>query len=105
MDNELIQLGLKIGNKRREKNYTQGELAEKLSISNNHLSSLENGRSSPSFKLFKKICIELDLDPGYLMFDDSENIPVSESLIKKINCCDTEQQIFISKIIDIMLNK
>ena len=105
MDNDLIQFGLKIGNKRREKDFTQEELAEKLGISNNHLSSLENGRSFPSYKLFKKICKELDLDPGYLMFGDSENVPISESLLYKINCCNTEQQIFISKIIDILLNK
>lgn len=105
MDNELIQLGLKIGNKRREKNLTQDELANILSISNNHLSSIENGRSYPSYKLFKMICIELELDPGYLMFGNSENIPISETLLNKINCCDTEQQIFISQIIDVLLNK
>ncbi len=105
MDKDLIQLGLKIGNKRREKNLTQGELAERLNISNNHLSSLENGRSGPSYVLFKELCEELELDPGYLMFGESENIPVSDSLIHKLNCCDTEQQIFISQIIDIMLNK
>lgn len=105
MDNDLIQLGLKIGNKRREKDLTQGELAERLCISNNHLSSIENGRSSPSYTLFKKICMELDLAPGYLMFGDSENIPVSDLLISKINCCNTEQQIFVSKIIDILIEK
>ena len=105
MNNELIELGLKIGSKRREKNLTQDELADLLNISNNHLSSIENGRSGPSYSLFKKLCIELELDPGYLMFGDSDGIPISEALINKINCCNTEQQIFLSKIIDIFLNQ
>ena len=103
MDKNLIRLGLKIGNIRREKNLTQGELAEILNISNNHLSSLENGKSAPSYQLFKKICLELKVDPGYLMFDDSLDIPLSENLINKIKCCSTEQQILISKIVDVLL--
>ena len=42
-------------------------LAEKLNISNNHLSSIETGKQRPSFEMFLQICDTLKINPDYLI--------------------------------------
>lgn len=51
MDVQYKSIGKRIKLRRKELNIKQNELAEKLNISNNHLSSVENGREKPSLEL------------------------------------------------------
>ena len=52
-------MGNRIKLRRKELRIKQSELAEKLDISNNHISSIENGREKPSLDILLKICEEL----------------------------------------------
>ena len=45
-------MGNRIKIRRKELRIKQAELAEKLNISNNHMSSIENGRQKPSLDIF-----------------------------------------------------
>lgn len=54
MDVQYKSIGKRIKLRRKELNIKQNELAEKLNISNNHLSSVENGREKPSLELLYK---------------------------------------------------
>ena len=56
MDVQYKSIGKRIKLRRKELNIKQNELAEKLNISNNHLSSVENGREKPSLELLLNIC-------------------------------------------------
>ena len=47
-ENPFIEIGKRIAARRNALGMTQLELAEKLEISNNHLSSIENGAAKPS---------------------------------------------------------
>ena len=49
-------MGNRIKIRRKELRIKQAELAEKLNISNNHMSSIENGRQKPSLDIFIRIC-------------------------------------------------
>ena len=57
MDVQYKSIGKRIKLRRKELNIKQNELAEKLNISNNHLSSVENGREKPSLELLLNICV------------------------------------------------
>lgn len=48
MTNSMELFGEKIKKLRKKMDMTQYEASEKLNISPNHLSSLENGKSNPS---------------------------------------------------------
>ena len=54
---------LKIGNRikkaRIDKNFTQGELAEKVELSNNYISSIERGNAVPSLETFIRISLRV----------------------------------------------
>ena len=49
-------MGNRIKIRRKELRIKQAELAERLNISNSHMSSIENGRQKPSLDIFIQIC-------------------------------------------------
>lgn len=59
MDQSAI--GKFINQKRKEKNLTQTQLAEKLSVSNKTISKWENGKCMPDYSVIGKLCEELGI--------------------------------------------
>lgn len=61
----------KIGNfiqeRRKEKQLTQIELAEKLGVSNRTISKWENGHGLPDYSMFQDLCNELDISINELL--------------------------------------
>ncbi len=60
MDQEKI--GKFIATCRKEKNFTQQELAEKLGVSDRTIGNWENGRNMPDYAILKELCNTLDID-------------------------------------------
>ena len=58
------KIGKFIATKRKEKNLTQEELAEKLGVTNKSISKWENGNCLPDSSLYKPLCniLEITLD-------------------------------------------
>ena len=54
-------IGSYITKKRREKNLTQEQLAEKLGVSNKTISKWENGKCMPDYSIIEQLCKELSL--------------------------------------------
>lgn len=78
MNKELI--GKFIAECRKNKNLTQAQLSEKLSVSNSLISKWENGKSLPEVSLMPKLCKELDITVNELI--SGETIE-DENYIKK----------------------
>ena len=60
-------IGKTIMEKRKEKNMTQEQFAEKLGVSNRSVSRWENGKTMPDFSLFSKICETLEISVSELL--------------------------------------
>ncbi len=56
-----------ISKKRKEKNLTQEQLAEKLGVSNKTVSKWETGKCMPDYSVVKDLCKELDISVAELM--------------------------------------
>lgn len=54
-------IGSYISKKRREKNLTQEQLAEKLGVSNKTISKWENGKCMPDYSIIEQVCKELSV--------------------------------------------
>ena len=67
-----------IGAKRREKNLTQEQLAERLGVSNKTISKWENGKCIPDYSVIEKLCEELDITLAELL-DGEKKAPDSSS--------------------------
>lgn len=84
------KIGKYISEKRKEKNLTQAEFAEKLGVSDRTIGNWENGRNMPDLSLFKPICEILDISINELL--SGENIKeekyqekLEENIINTIN--------------------
>ena len=60
-------IGSCISKKRREKNLTQEQLAEKLGVSNKTISKWENGKCMPDYSIIEQVCRELSVTLPELM--------------------------------------
>ena len=56
-----------ITQKRKEKNLTQEQLAEKLGVSNKTISKWETGKCMPDYAVVKSLCEELEITVAELM--------------------------------------
>ncbi len=56
------KIGKFIAQCRKEKNFTQQELAEKLGVSDRTIGNWENGRNMPDYSILKELCNTLDID-------------------------------------------
>lgn len=83
-------IGQFISTKRREKNLTQEQLAEKLNVSNKTISKWENGKCMPDYSVIELLCQELDITLAELL-DGEEKEPNSiriydEEQVKSLIC-------------------
>lgn len=102
MEHNLKQIGNRIFIRRKELEISQKEFANRLHISNNHLSNIERGRSAPSFLLFLDICAELKTNTDYIA-SGTLYADVDDEIIQKLKRCSDGHKIIISEIIDAFL--
>lgn len=81
--NQLV-IGKFISQKRKEKNITQAQLAEKIGVSNKTISKWETGKCMPDYNVIEDLCKELDITISELM--DGE-----ETEEKSVRTYDEEQ--------------
>jgi len=62
-----IMIGKFITYKRKEKNLTQGQLAEKIGVSNKTISKWECGKCMPDYSIIEVLCKELDISIAELI--------------------------------------
>lgn len=102
MEHNLKQMGNRIFIRRKELKITQKDFANRLNISNNHLSNIERGKSAPSFLLFLDICSELKTNTDYIA-SGALYADIDDEIIQKLKKCSNEHKIIISDIIDAFL--
>jgi len=78
------ELGEKIKRIRKQRGYTQEELAEKIDISARNLSNIELGISFPKPETLEKFLKAMDISTQTLFSNDS--IKTDEELLNSINC-------------------
>ena len=90
---------------RCEKGLTQKQLAEKLNISNNHLSSVENGREMPSLELLLNICELLNVTPDYLLLGNMHTNDISQDILTGLRLCAEEDVLLIRNMIELLIKR
>lgn len=100
-------IGNFIAAKRREKNLTQEQLADRLGLSNKTISKWENGKCMPDYSVIELLCKELDVTLAELL-DGEEKEPNSirvydeeqvKSLIAKIQKMEKNYRYTIGAIL------
>lgn len=98
-------IGKRIQLRRKEKNLKQGDLAELLEISNNHISSIENGRERPSLETFVKICYILEVSPDYLLLGTIHTDDTPRRIVEKIRLCSQADILLVDNFIELLVER
>ncbi len=77
-------LGTKIRNRRKEKNYTLEQLAEKLDVSTTFIGQIERAKGIPSLETLVKIANVLEISTDSLLFGDLNNRSGNNHFIKSV---------------------
>lgn len=107
-----MSLGNKIKKLRKEKHWSQLELAEKLEVHVTHISRLETDRYNPSLELLKKLAELFEVTTDYLLYENSLNTgPINlkdKSLYEKIKLIDEledSDKAILNGVIDAFITK
>lgn len=84
-----------IQNARKRKGLKQAQLAEKVGISEKHLSKIETGKNYPALDNFFKMVETLNLSLNDFGFDSPENASIQKLQLQKIINTSSEKQIAI----------
>jgi len=87
------EIGARIRKLRKAKNLTQEQVANIISVSDNHVSKIETGNSSISLNVFINIAKAFDVSLDYLMFGTlKQGETVNDTIIKAILDDFSEEQ-------------
>ena len=98
-------MGKRIARRRKQLKMKQNYFAEEVGISNNHLSSIECGKSTPSLDLFIKICAQLGVTPDYLLLGSGRSNNIPKEITDGLNMCASEDLETIYQIVQIFVRK
>ena len=73
---DQLEIGMFIAKKRKERNFTQAQLAEKLGVSNKTISKWETGKCMSDYGIIQSLCKELEITVSELI-DGEETEPDS----------------------------
>lgn len=101
---EQKKTGQYIMQKRKEKNMTQEELAEKLAVSNKTVSKWETGKSMPDYSVVEELCKVLGISVGELLNGEDEVTGKTEekqllALLEKLQVVEKHKHILYGIIL------
>lgn len=105
MECNNAEMGKRIARRRKQLKIRQNNFAEAIGISNNHLSSIECGKSMPSLDIFVKICSQLGVTPDYLLLGSGRSNNIPKEITDSLNMCATEDLEVIYQIVQIYVRK
>lgn len=105
MEQQFIEIGNRIRMRRKALNIKQSELAELLDISNNHMSSIENGKQQPRLITFLKLCECLHTTPNHLLLGCMHPNNISQNIVDTISMCNEEQAQFIRDFTELVYSR
>lgn len=96
-------MGMRIKERRKAMGIRQMELAERVDISSNHMSSIENGREKPSIDLLMELCEVLSVTPDYLLLGAIHSNDVPQNIYESLRLCDKRDLEVIKMITEAMV--
>lgn len=105
MELHYQNMGIRIKTRRKELKIKQAELAEMLEISNNHMSSIENGKQKPSLDTFIGICRCLNVSPDYLLLGAMHAYNVPQDILDKLRLCSPADVELAKNFIELLVNR
>lgn len=105
MEIQYDVIGHRIQQRRKELHIKQNEMAEYLDISNNHMSSIENGREKPSLEILLHICSFLKVTPDYLLLGNMHADDIPQNIMDGLRICSTQDLMLLRDIVELLIER
>lgn len=102
---DYIEIGKRIKQRRKELKKSQESLGESVGISSNHVSSIENGKQSPSLETFILICDSLEVSPDYLLLGTMHGYNLPQDILEALKLCKKEDVELVKFIVFEMIKR
>ena len=99
------RFGRRIASRRKKLKMKQTTLAEKIGISQQHMSGIELAKDRISFDIFLKLCVALKVNQDYLLGGTLRLSNVPQSVVENLQQCDPEVQELAAEIIELLRNR
>ena len=103
------EIGKYIAQKRKEKNLTQSQLAEKLGVASKTISKWETGVSMPDYSIIEYLCRELSTTPSQLIAgadEEAETITSDDKrilfLLKRLQDLNNQNKLMLSLLLIVL---
>lgn len=93
-------IGLRIGQRRRELKMTQKDVAELIGVTDKYISNLETGKRNVNMELLAEFCNILDVTPDYLLLGNIKK-DIDSNIIDELKICSQEDKSLIFSIVEI----
>ena len=100
----IHELGNAIKDARINKGYTRAKFAERIDISDRHLTSVENGERRPSFELLYIIIRSLGISADQIFYPDLADDSDAEQIKRLYHVCSDRDKELIKTMLYAMQN-
>ncbi len=87
---------------RKKQNLTQFELAEKAELSVDSIKRIEHGSRTMSLENFMRIADALAVPLSYLLYENLNEIPITERILNVLNSKNAKQQEYLVHMLEEM---
>ena len=103
----FLEIGARIAARRKELHMTQEKLTDKIGMSLNQLSNIENSHSVPTVETIMKLSEALKVTPDYFLLGINKSIDDHEaaSIAQKAMLCTKKQQKLVSEFISLLVRE
>lgn len=103
MELDYKNIGKRIVRRRKSLKISQIDLAEKIGISNNYLSSIEHGKEKPSLDILVKICNAISVTPDYLIMGNMYSNNVPQNIADSLQLCSSRDVDSVNTLVQRMV--
>lgn len=103
-DDFLINMGKRIAQRRKELNFTQEQLAEKMGVSLQTISCIELGKKAIRPENLANLCSHLDITTDYILMGKRNEAQMNET-ITKLSELSTNEFSVVKNLIDLLYDK
>lgn len=100
----LVNMGLRIAQRRKELHWTQEYLAEKIGVSLQTVSNIELGKKAVRPENLANLCICLDISADYILCGKRSE-QIMNDTVEKLSALDREAYHTVQGLIELLYNR
>lgn len=100
----LIDMGLRIAERRKAMQLTQEKLAEKMGVSLQSISSIELGKKGIRPENLANLCLHLETTADYILYGKRSTAQMSD-IVTKLSKLSTDEYTIIKSLIELLSKK